>query len=151
MHSIKDILAKILAVCICFFGAFVILGAIANITNPDPLKNDLVAYTFMGLVLGIVPCVLSIWWFISVSKNVKKRQLNEYTGAILRYAQSQEGKITVQEIAVHLNIPFEKASNLLNEMQTKGIFELQLTEKGAYVYSLLHFATLEEKRQAEGL
>ncbi len=151
MDSIKDIIAKILAVCICFFGAIIILGAIANITNPDPLKNDPVGYTFMGLALGVAPCVLGVWWFISVGKSAKKRKLAEYTNAILRYAQNQEGKITVQEIAVHLNIPFEKASNLLNEMQTKGIFELQLTEKGAYVYSLLHFATPEEKRRAEGL
>ena len=151
MDSIKDIIAKILAVCVSAFGAFMMLGAIANITDPQPKQHDTLGYLFVGFALGLVPCALGVWWFISVGKSAQKRKLEERTGAILRYAQDQEGKITVQEIAVHLNIPFEQASNLLNEMQTKGIFELQLTDKGAYVYSLLHFATLEEKRRAEGL
>lgn len=52
MHSIKDIRAKILAVCVSAFGAFMILGAIANITDPAPQKHDTLGYLFMGFALG---------------------------------------------------------------------------------------------------
>jgi hypothetical protein len=105
-------------------------------------------FTVSLVLLGIAPLVTGIVMLAQARKEGRRVRDNKLQAQLMRLAAQKSGKLTLGEVAMYLQIPIEEAEKKLAFMQSKGIFDLQLTERGAMVYRLIDYASPEEKYRA---
>lgn len=124
---------KIISAIMIVFGLVMVGGAIIQIsegTSKYPLGTDLVVMT----LFGILPASVGVWFLVEGSKAVKRKASNETEISLLKQAQTQDGRITITEAAVAIQQSISEAKTVLDKMQSKGIFEIAITENGTLVY-----------------
>ncbi len=103
--------------------------------------------TILGLMLmGILPLYYGV-------KMYRKYSIPAYSleNQTLRLATQNEGRLTVPEVAMKLNISIEKARSLLEKMQLNNVFSIEITEQGAIVYRMNNYASNIDKSSAKGI
>jgi len=129
------ILKKVFAVLMIIFGMMIVGGVIINQDDPHK-KSSLASDIVLGVMFGVVPLVLGIYLFRKTSRKLEVSTDNKNQVALLQYAKAHQNKITIAEAALCLSSSVSEAKKLLDELQLKSIFEIELTEEGTLVYVL---------------
>lgn len=70
---------------------------------------------------------------------------------ILKMAERSEGRLTAVEVAGELAVPASMAEELLNDLMTRELAEIEITDSGLLVYTFHDVRHLSEKAAARGL
>jgi len=62
---------------------------------------------------------------------------------VIKLAASAGGKLTAAYLCMKSGISVDKAKELLEELQSKGVFDIQVTDNGAIVYELIDMDLLK--------
>lgn len=145
----KKIFTYCIAGILILAGIFMLMGLTTNWSNKgiENLGEDLL----YALILIAFPIGSGI--FLIVRQNRLTENMSEFNEEqqLLALANQKNGSLTINDVALHLKIPFKEAEKLLLENYEKGMFHLQLSNKGAKVYQLSSFATDEDKKSAEDI
>lgn len=126
---------KVLAVLMIIFGMMMIAGTILN-REEAVQKNSLSSDIVVGIMFGVVPLVSGIYLFRKTNKKLELSADNKNQVALLQYAKAHQNKITIAEAALCLSCSVAEAKKLLDELQLKSVFEIELTDEGTLVYVL---------------
>ena len=88
---------------------------------------------------GVIPMGLAGYAFWNLTKKKKKHEdeLRQWLESnILRYAASQKGRVTAEEIAMQFNIEIPRAKEILENIVVRGTAELHVSDSGTLVYSI---------------
>ena len=83
------------------------------------------------------------------SKEELRRQTIE--AEILNLAKRKNGRVTAVEVAAEFAISPEKATNILDGIQRRGIAEIELTDAGVMVYTFYDLKHLSDKDNSRGV
>lgn len=67
---------------------------------------------------------------------------------VLRFAESEHGRVTVPEVAAHCGMTIGEAKATLDRLVLQSVAELQVTPSGVLVYTFPGFLSDEDKRRA---
>ena len=70
---------------------------------------------------------------------------------ILKMAERSEGRLTAVEVAGELAVPASTAQELLDDLMTRELAEIEITDSGLLVYTFHDVRHLSEKARARGL
>ena len=70
---------------------------------------------------------------------------------ILRLAMGHAGRLTVVEVASALALPTEEAKSMLDDLVTREVADLDITDAGVLVYSFHDARNVGDKHSARGL
>lgn len=73
------------------------------------------------------------------------KKLND--SEVIKLAAASGGKITSALLCVETDISIDEAKNMLDNLQEKGVFEVQVTENGALVYELIDMDLLKNYKK----
>ncbi len=74
------------------------------------------------------------------TRNYKKR-LND--SEVIKLAAATGGKLTAAVLCMETDISIDQAKTMLDALQEKGVFEVQVTENGSIVYELIDMDLLK--------
>ncbi|HHP7241838.1 MAG TPA: hypothetical protein ACFCUD_09200 [Cyclobacteriaceae bacterium] len=109
-------------------------------------ENELWIDITLLMLMGILPLYYGVKMYRKYS--VPAYSLENQT---LRLATQNEGRLTVPEVAMKLNISIEKARSLLEKMQLNNVFSIEITDQGAIVYRMNNYASDTDKGSAKGI
>ncbi len=128
-------LKKVVVVLMIIFGMMIVGGVIVSQDDPNR-KSSLSSDIVVGIMFGVVPLVSGIYLFRKTSKKLELSADNKNQVALLQYAKAHQNKITIAEAALCLSCSVAEAKKMLDELQLKSVFEIELTEEGTLVYVL---------------
>jgi len=67
---------------------------------------------------------------------------------IIKLAAKSGGKVTLPEVCVQTNLSVDQAQSVLESLQAKQVFTIQLTDTGSKVYALADMASDQDKQNA---
>lgn len=77
----------------------------------------------------------------SSSHNQKNNDIND--SEVIKLAAKSNGKLTTAALSMKAGISVDKAQELLNKLQDKGVFEINVTDNGAIIYQLIDTDLIE--------
>jgi hypothetical protein len=106
----------------------------------------------MGIVCGLFP--LGLAGLIIYNLFRKKRKYDDELAlwletCILRFSARQNGRITAQETAMELSVSVMKAKEALEQLVTKGMAEVLVSDAGDVIYQIRGIG--QDKSKAEGV
>ena len=110
----------------CFF--LVVLGFVPTLI--DSWSVGLGA----KLVFGVLPTVLGIGLIIWSFVSLRKLRASLLEKRVLRIAGTQAGVLTAAPLAVEAKIPVSRATEVLRNMQSRGLAEVSANQDGAVCY-----------------
>lgn len=69
-------------------------------------------------------------------------------GRVLRFAESEHGRVTIPEVATGCNMSVADSKETLDRLASMRVAEKRITQYGGLVYVFPGFMTDEEKAQA---
>lgn len=145
MSNFIHLLKIIFAIASIGLGALMMVGGIVNYSEGKETLGSLIA---LELILGVFPTVLGTYLLVSAQQKTKKEKAIEIQKTVLALAAQQNGFVLPAEVAMKASISLEKAQEFLENLQTKGFFELRITQKGDVLYRLSGFSDQEEKNNS---
>jgi len=145
MSNFIHLLKIIFAIASIALGALMMVGGIVNYSEGKETLGSLIA---LELILGVFPTVLGTYLLVSAQQKTKKEKAIEIQKTVLALAAQQNGFVSPAEVAMKASISLEKAQEFLENLQTKGFFELRITQKGDVLYRLSGFSDQEEKNNS---
>lgn len=111
-----------------------------------------------GWIILIVAAAGGAYWFWYKKNKARQQQqqaeleIRETAEKIvLTVAARNEGLVTPMEVVLASDMNLEEASEILEQLRSKGYAKLRVAENGSYVYELNGLLTLQQKRDAEKL
>jgi len=145
MSNFIHLLKIMFAIASIALGALMMVGGIVNYSEGKETLGSLIA---LELILGVFPTVLGTYLLVSAQQKTKKEKAIEIQKTVLALAAQQNGFVSPAEVAMKASISLEKAQEFLENLQTKGFFELRITQKGDVLYRLSGFSDQEEKNNS---
>ncbi len=142
--SLRRKIGAILMVC---WGALMTGGALINIDKGD-YENSLVTELVLMSLFGVLPLIIGAWLLWDGVRKAKTTQINQIQVTLLKQAQASNGRITITEAALVLKKSIGEAKAVLDEMQSKSIFEIAITDDGTLEYVICQ--TLDHIKPQEG-
>ncbi len=142
--SLRRKIGAILMVC---WGIVMTGGAVINIDKGE-YDNSLAAELFMVSLIGVLPLVVGTWLLWDGARRAKTAQIDQTQVTLLKHAQASNGRITITEAALVLKQSVADAKAALDEMQSKGIFEIAITDEGTLEYVICQ--TLDRIKPEKG-
>lgn len=130
---------------------FMLLGFF-NSTTPHPIGVTI--FTFLiAIILPMVGGILMLYSVRENNKNISqgKSSLAQKTldAEILKFAQQNDGQLTVVEVAAQFALGTSEAEEVLDQLAQRGLADYQVTDSGLMVYSFTDVRHLHEKSQAK--
>lgn len=142
--SLRRKIGSILMIC---WGILLTGGALISIDKGD-YDNSLATELVLMSLFGVLPLVAGVWFFWDGQRKAKSAKINHTQVSLLRHAQTANGRITITEAALVLGQSVSSAKSILDEMQSKGIFEIAITDEGTLEYVICQ--TLDRIEPQEG-
>ncbi len=101
---------------------------------------------------GLIPAVIALILALRLRQIHRKERLAEESrvhDAVLELAMRSHGRLTAVEVATHLNVTTEAATDILESMRTRRLATLQVSESGVSVYRFDQIISPDEKNRAE--
>ncbi len=76
------------------------------------------------------------------------KQLNT---KVLKLAEQKEGKLTVVEVMMALDIDTPTAKDVLDKLAAQGLAEIEMTDSGILVYVFYDIQHLKDKNSSESI
>lgn len=128
----RKLILRAIAYYLYFIALITFIVVIAALLDNSNLYQKNVI--FGGLMIG-VPCATFGYLLQRYFLKNEKKELEIYENNIIfSLAQQSEGKINAVELSQYGQIPIEYATNMLNEMVTKGNAIVEANEKGYLEY-----------------
>ncbi|UZR95357.1 hypothetical protein [Chondrinema litorale] len=74
-------------------------------------------------------------------QNPKSKEIND--SQVIKLAAKSNGRLTTASLSMKSGISVDKSQEILNNLQDKGIFDIQVTNNGAIVYQLIDTDLIE--------
>lgn len=103
----------------------------------------------LGAGAGLIASHLRRGRGIQQSKEVLRNQT--LIAETLKFAQRQGGRLTVIEVSSEFAITPEQAKDLLNQLHSQDLAEIEVTDAGLIVYRFGDVQSLAQKNQSRGL
>ena len=88
-------------------------------------------------MFGILPVMgVSAMGFMHLRKRALKRMKRDQEQELMRLFVHTGERYSLAEVAITLNLTIDETRSLMDELQAKGIFEIDTTDTGAIVYSI---------------
>lgn len=131
--TMSEQLWRVGAVLLIAFGFVMVLGFSMQImegTSSYALQTDLV----LVLALGGVPIGSGVWLIRRLRKVVAARDRAGREKVVLQLAAGRQGVLTVPEVAAHSALTLEQAKETLDELNLKGVNQMDVSDAGIIVY-----------------
>jgi hypothetical protein len=135
-------------VFLVLFSAFFIIFPVVDIATgeyvggrADYTKDTTTISTLAGLlgVCGIIPMLFAgyVFWGLTKKKRQHEAEVKQWFETnILRFAASQKGQVTAEEIAMEFNIDILRAKEILDALVIQSVAELRVNDSGTLVYHI---------------
>lgn len=131
--TISERLRYILGIFLILFGLLFIVGAVGNIYDPDNERTTgqwLIWIAVMG-----VPSVLAGFLICRrMKRNSRERRYEARERQILQLAAKNQGRLTVADVAMHIDISTAEAKKILEEFHLNGLADISASEGGNVLY-----------------
>ncbi len=142
-----SLIRKIGAILLIGFGVVITGGVLIGLDKGD-YENSLATELVLMCLFGVFPLAVGIWILWDGQRKAKTAQINQTQVSLLKRAQAANGRITITEAALVLGQSVSNAKTILDEMQSKGIFEIAITDEGTLEYVICQ--TLDRIKPEEG-
>lgn len=117
------------------FGSVIIAGFFAGL-GKEPQFYEFWENLLYTTIFGFAPAGFGTYYYLNARKKnqILLEDRKEYT--IMRLAAEKQGKLTIIDVAIHLKTSHQKAKDLLNQLQDKGVFSIKVHNEGIVVYHL---------------
>ena len=122
------------AVVIALFGLFMILGAVALMTDPK-YKDSIASDIALLVLLGVAPLAFAIWLFVRTRASAARRVEAVHEQMVLHLAGRHQGVLTVPQLAEESGMSLEQAKEILDRLYRKSFNQLSLAESGEAIYT----------------
>lgn len=86
------------------------------------------------LIFGVMPTLLGVALIVWSFMSLRKLRASLLEKKVLRIAGSQSGILTAARLAVEAKIPVSRATEVLRNMQSRGLAEVSANQDGAVCY-----------------
>lgn len=122
-----------IALIVSSFVSLVIFGIISLFADAFVVNHYVLFAVFC-----LSPFCLGIFIFMKARQHRQMDKRYELEVAAMKYAAKGEGKVTVPEIAMKFSKPVLMVDEVMRDLQSRGIFEVMVSEDGVLVYKLNH-------------
>jgi hypothetical protein len=121
------------------------VGLACTITGLSLLQDFSFPWLMFTIFMGIVPIITSFWLIKKGNKNAKLKRNSVVERKILKTMLRKNTSITPQQVALQLAIPIEDAHKVLEQLFSKGMVEINISEQGVQYYQLSEAMTWDKK------
>ncbi|GAB4342051.1 MAG: hypothetical protein OHK0038_21850 [Flammeovirgaceae bacterium] len=111
---------------------FVMIGLLVTENTKEETGNLILGWLFIGLF----PLVVGLYFFNKLNKRIKKRLETDIEVSLVRLAHQKKGKLLVPDVVSALGVTTNNARNILDELNIKGVFDIEVTSEGIIEYRL---------------
>lgn len=147
LGNLEGVVIKILGGMLALFGIIMIIGVLAGISNGETGSSVAADVALTGL-LGVAPVLGGVYLFRYANQRTKKRKEEETEKLILELASRHGGKISSLDLTSHSDLSLEEAKAFLDNLQTKGIAALRVTENGNILYEFTGATMSQSERDS---
>jgi hypothetical protein len=146
-------------VVVRILGALIVLGSVAMVIEAagELIRGN--SKTEPGVLVAIIALFVGfgycgVWLIRSVARAARRD-----AGAapltpeqrILALASTEDGRVTVAEVAATCHLDLDEAKQELDKLVLKDAARMEVTDEGVLVYELVGFLSDDEKERAKGL
>lgn len=114
-------------------GGGMVMGGLIDFAQDLEVASLVVAGIGSGLGVGGMR-------LMQHTRKVHKRRIDsKQERRIMQLAAVTNGQVTLTEVTIKLDMDVEEAKRHLDNLQTQGVFEYEVTENGALLYSLSNY------------
>ena len=106
---------------------------IINFFNEGFIQTHSIAFFFFV----IAPIATSVVSFLFSRKKHSKENSEIFEVALIKFAQRNNGVISIPQTAAHFNKPVQFIDSVLKQMQGRDVFEVGVSDRGTVIYKLL--------------
>ena len=115
------------------FGFIVTAGSVLTFFKPDG-KYTIVESIIMTTLLGIVPMIVGFILCKKMRMSGKDRESEKLEREVLQLAKKNEGRLTVAELSMQMEISSTKAKSLLENCHLNSLADISVTDNGVVEY-----------------
>jgi hypothetical protein len=119
---------------------FIFFGLIFTKNTREDFGNLLLAWSFMGLP----PLAIGLYFLIKQNKRNKEKLETDVEVSLVRLAHQKKGKLLVLDVVSALGVTTNKARKMLDELNIKGVFDIEVTSEGVIEYRLQGYSERKE-------
>lgn len=131
--KISERIGYLLGIIFILFGVFFIIGAVGNILDPENDKST-AHWLFWIAAMGLPPVLGGFLLCRKMKRNSQERIYEARERQILQLAAKNEGRITVADVAMHMDISTRDARIILEKCHLNGLADISATEAGNVLY-----------------
>jgi hypothetical protein len=147
MHNVMQRISGTFSASVALLSFFFAVSSLISLLSPEDNK-DTGAILGIFLVSSLLTYGTSKQWWLSI-QHIKQQKHAKFEQSILQLIQSNQGKITPEEIALKTNLTVIQATNYLNELCQQGSGGKQVTEDGHIVYVFAGFLSQQQKNSSK--
>lgn len=144
-----DIFLFIIGIFMIVFGLLLLIGSGINFNDPES-TNTPVTWAMMALFFGVLPTTAGLWLCVTRVKKGSKDKQEEIERTILTLAKDNGGLLSATDIALKTTYSSDEAGKFLEEMHSKSLIEMEVTEKGSIVYRFPGMFSSQDKQSYRG-
>lgn len=139
--------AIVVLICFAITFFFIILGIILKGDYQGGRPDYEGTGNLGGLIAGFFCCTglplagcAALWITIRKKKNQQLEERRQWMMFhCVQLAKNNQNRLSVPEIIINLQVSADDAKKTMDELVTKGLFEIMITPSGALVYQLTGF------------
>jgi hypothetical protein len=140
-QNISDRISKIFYQILISWGIFWTLLAIFGLffTENDK-KNDVGNGLMVLFIFGLFPAILGYFFLNRQNKRQKEQRSTHIEVNLVRLANQKKGRLLVTDVVASLGVTTDSARQMLDELNLKGVFDIEVTSEGVIEYRLHGFS-----------
>src|SRR6266487_3648391 len=131
--TVSEKLQGMVAVLLGVFGVVMLAGVCIGILEGTS-KYSLVTDMVLTILFGILPLACSVGLYKRIRRAVTRRTVEDSEKIVLQLAQKHHGALTVVDVAANSALTLEQAKETLDQLNSKGINEMDVSDAGIIVY-----------------
>jgi hypothetical protein len=137
LQNISDRILKVFYQILISWGVFWTLIAIFGLFFSENDKKDDIGSGLMVLfVFGLFPAGVGYFFLFRQNKRLKELKDTNIEVSLVRLANQKKGKLLVPDVVASLGVTTNVARQMLDELNLKGVFEIEVTPDGVIEYRL---------------